>query len=83
MQVHVRFAEPFWRAVGEREIDIEINSDAVVGDLLSLLIKRYSSLGQEFKEAPPVIFLEDEEIGSETQLTEGCKLHFIWPIAGG
>ncbi|MBW8012375.1 MAG: MoaD/ThiS family protein [Chloroflexi bacterium] len=83
MQVRVRFAEPFWRSIGEREIEIELDSNTLVGDLIGLLTQRYSSLGQEFNEAPPVIFLGDEEVDRETFLTEDCQIHFVWPLAGG
>ncbi|MFQ5433879.1 MAG: MoaD/ThiS family protein [Anaerolineae bacterium] len=83
MLVHVRLAEPFWRAVGERRIAVELVDGARVGDLLDQLCARYPALSRELEEAAPLIFVGEKEAEAGTILTEGSHVHLVWPIAGG
>ncbi len=83
MKVHVRLAEPFWRVVGQRNLDIELEDGAQVADLLTALKGRYPLLEQEFDEAPPTIFVNEEEMDANTLLPDDSHVHFVWPIAGG
>lgn len=83
MRVRVRLTEPFWRSVGERELEIEVEENALVGDLMGLLTKTYPELEREFAEASPMVFLGEEEAAVESLLKEGQLVHLVWPIAGG
>ncbi len=83
MNIQVRLAEPFWRAVGQRNLEIKMEEGATVADLLTLLQKRYPALSQELVEAPPIIFVGDEDVEMETLLVEKERVHLVWAIAGG
>ena len=83
MQIHIRFAEPFWRAVGLREIEMDINPASRADDLLAALRDKYPSLGIEFDQTPPHIFIGDVEMTRDSLLTDGARVHLVWPIAGG
>lgn len=83
MRIHVRFAEPFWRTVGQRDLELEIEQDAVVADLLDVLRQRYPTLAQEMKETSPHIFVGEDEASDETQLEEDSYVHLVWAVAGG
>lgn len=83
MRIHVRLAEPFWRTVGQRELSLELKERAQVTDLLALLRQRYPALGREMDEIIPHIFIGEEEASPQTPLTEGARVHLVWPVAGG
>jgi molybdopterin converting factor small subunit len=83
MRVPVRLAEPFWRAVGQREIELTLPDGARVADLLAHLCQRHPALKAELVEAPPVIFIGEEEADENSDLREGCRVHIVWPVAGG
>jgi len=83
VKVHVRFAEPFWRAVGLREIEMTMNPASRADDLLIALREQYPSLGMEFDQIPPHIFIGDVEAPRDSLLTDGARVHLVWPIAGG
>ena len=83
MNVHVRLAEPFWRTVGQRNLDVELAGGARVADLLAALLAQYPALAQEFAEAVPLIFVDEDEATGETALADGRTIHLVWPIAGG
>ena len=83
MHVYVRLAEPFWRAVGRRDLDLELAPDSRVSDLLALLRRRHPELARELDEAPPTIFIGDREAHEHTVLCEGSRVHLVWPVAGG
>jgi len=83
MQVQVRLAEPFWRAVGQRNLTVDLVADGRVADLIALLCELYPDLTQELAEAPPHIFVGDEEAESDTPLSENCQVHLVWAVAGG
>ena len=81
--VHIRLAEPFWRIVGQRELELELKQPSQVSDLLALLFQRYPKLEEALTEAEAHIFLGDEEVDLQAQLTDGAQVHLVWPIAGG
>lgn len=83
MLVHVRLAEPYWRTVGQRDLELELEDQAHISDLLALLTKRYPALQQELVQAPPHLFIDDQEVGEQSLLKEGDRLYVLWPIAGG
>ncbi len=83
MKINVRLAEPFWRAVGLREIEMTMNPASRADDLLIALRKQYPSLGLEFDQTPPHIFIGDVEVTGDALMTDGARVHLVWPIAGG
>ncbi len=83
MKVYVRLAEPFWRAVGKRDLSLNIAEGSRVSDLLVVLRRDYPALFVEMDQSPPHIFIEDVEANSASFLTEGGRVHLVWPVAGG
>ncbi|HJW90950.1 MAG TPA: MoaD/ThiS family protein [Anaerolineales bacterium] len=83
MHIHLRLAEPFWRAVGQRDMELELAENAQVGDLLALLLLRHPALAKELAESPPIIFAGEDEINAQAPLKDGMHLHLVWPVAGG
>lgn len=83
IRIHVRLAEPFWRVVGERELEIRLPAGSTVDSLINQLIELYPDLDEEFRQAPPLVFIGDSEVDQETHLEEGANVHLVWPIAGG
>ena len=83
MRVHLRLAEPFWRAFGQRDVDLDLEPGSRVDDLLTLLKARYPALGGELEAAQPHIFVGEAEATPETALSESDQVHLIWPVAGG
>ena len=83
VKINVRLAEPFWRAVGLREIEMTMNPASRADDLLAALREQYPTLGMEFDQTPPHIFIGDVEAPHDSLLTDGARVHLVWPIAGG
>lgn len=83
MIVHIRLAEPFWRSVGKRDLQVELGKHANLGELLDMLQKRYPALSAELEEETYHIFINNIENGLDTLLQEGDRVHIVWPIAGG
>jgi len=83
LKIHIRFAEPFWRAVGIRDMEMNLQPASRVDDLLVALRQQYPSLGLEFDQTPPHIFIGDTEATRDSLLNEDERVHLVWPIAGG
>lgn len=83
MQITVRLAEPFWRAVGQRDLKLELGDRARISDLMTHLRQQYPGLAEEIDAAPPHIFLGEEEADLQTSLSEGDHVQLVWPVAGG
>ena len=83
MDVTVRLAEPFWRPVGQRELNLNLVDGARVSDLLLRLREAYPGLAAEMDQAAPHVFVDDVEADSASFLTEGARVHLVWPVAGG
>ena len=83
MHIHLRLAEPYWRSVGSRELELDLSPGSRVRDLLEQLQDRHPDFSRELKECPPHIFIGDEEGTWETPLAEASRVHLVWPIAGG
>ncbi|MCP4424495.1 MAG: hypothetical protein GY803_08395 [Chloroflexi bacterium] len=83
MQIQVRLAEPFWRAVGQRNLTVDLAEGSRVKDLIHSLCEDCPALVQELADAPPQIFIEEDEATAETQLFAGNRVYLVWAIAGG
>jgi molybdopterin converting factor small subunit len=83
VKIHVRLAEPFWRAVGLRDMELTLHPAARVDDLLAALREQFPALGSEFDQTPPHIFIGEAESSHESVLADGAHVHLVWPIAGG
>lgn len=83
MHIYVQLAEPYWRSIGRKELSLEVEESSRVGDLVSLFHRAYPPLGREIDEAAPMIFVDDVQAEPGTPLREGCRVHLVWPVAGG
>lgn len=83
MHIYLRLAEPFWRAIGQRNIEIEVDDKSTVRDLLDNLCHTYPNLRQELETAPPHIFIGEEEVDLECTLCDGNQVYLLWAISGG
>lgn len=83
MNVHIRLAEPFWRSVGLRDLDLTLPPASRLDDLLVALRERYPRLSLDFNQCPPHIFIGEEEADGDSLLEDGARVHFVYPIAGG
>lgn len=83
MQIHIRLAEPFWRAVGKRDLTLEAVEGARVKEILDLLRQIYPALDAEMDESPPMVIIGEEEASGDTMLEDEAQVHLVWPIAGG
>ena len=76
-------AEPFWRAVGQRDLVLELDQECRVDGLLARLQEAFPDLKRELLEAPPNIFIGEQEVGPDVLLAEGDRVYLVWPVAGG
>ena len=83
MQIIIRFGEPFWRAVGERNLTLEVAPGITAGFLVEHLCHEYPALSKELLEAPPHIFINEEPAQEETHLEDGALIHLVWALSGG
>ncbi len=83
MRIHIRLAEPFWKHVGKRDLELEVADGSRVSDLLARLRKDYPALATEMDQSPPHIFIDDVESNPASFLTESARVHLLWPLAGG
>jgi molybdopterin converting factor small subunit len=85
VRVIVHLGEPFWRAAGKREVEVALAEGATVADAFSALRQLHPALAAELDndEAQPAIFVSDEEASLESPLSEGEKIHVVWPVSGG
>lgn len=83
MQVNIRLGEPFWRSVGERDLLMTIQPQSTLAALIAELCRRYPALTEDLIEAPPVYFIDDSEVDVNAPVTDGCRVHLVWPITGG
>ncbi len=58
---------------------------ATISDALASLEKTYPTLAKDLdgKEAKPMLFVDDEEVSLEKFLSDGAKVHLVWPVSGG
>lgn len=84
MRVTVRLGEPFWRAVGQRETTLALETGATAERALAVLTQRYPALAPELNngEAHPALFINDESASSNSLLTDGATLYVVWPVSG-
>ncbi len=83
MRIHVRLGEPFWRVVGQRDLQLEIVPPAQVDDLVNLLQGQYPALEQELAESPPHFFVGENQAALDTPLEDGAHIYLVWAVAGG
>lgn len=83
MKIQVRLAEPFWRNVGKRDLQVELEKNAKLSSLLAMLEKQYPALAAEMEAETYHVFINDTETELDAALREGDRVHIVWPIAGG
>jgi hypothetical protein len=85
VKIFLHLGEPFWRAAGKREIEITLNDGESISHALVALAQIHPSLAKDLdgREAKPMMFVDDEEALPERILSEGAKVHVVWPVSGG
>ncbi len=85
MKILLHLGEPFWRAAGKREVEIALNDGGTISDALASLANTYPTLAKDLdgEEAKPMLFMNDEEASPEKILSDGAKIHVVWPVSGG
>ncbi len=84
MNVSLRLGEPFWRAVGEREVELSLPDGATVSDALRALGERCPAILPDLGgEITPAVFLEESEALPDLPLKPGDRLYIVWPVSGG
>ena len=83
MVIRVRLAEPFWRPVVKRDLELNLTDGTRVSDLIARLREDYPALDLEMDGSPPHVFIDDMEVTLASFLTEGGREHLVWPVAGG
>jgi molybdopterin converting factor small subunit len=83
MRITVRLAEPYWQAVGKRNLEMDLVEGARLADLLALLSRQYPALSKELTETYLIAFVGDSPVDPETALADGNRVHLVWPIGGG
>lgn len=83
MQIQIQLSEPYWRAAGKRNLELDIEEGARLADVLDALRRGWPALSHDLDEASPVCFVEEIQAQTDTILSDGCQLHLVWPVAGG
>lgn len=83
MQISIRLGEPFWRVVGRRNLEWTLAPGATLAELLDQLCREFPGLAQELREAPPHLFVGEDEASPAAILTEGSHVSLLWAVAGG
>ncbi len=81
MKVKVELFSVFRDAVGEKEIEFEINDDATIKDLLEAMAEKYPAIKKYIKFA---VISKNYKWAKETEiLKEGDIIAIFPPIGGG
>ncbi|MBX7233252.1 MAG: MoaD/ThiS family protein [Caldilineales bacterium] len=83
MQITIRLGEPFWRTVGRRNLEWTLAPGATLADLLDQLCRAFPGLTQELQDAPPHLFVGEDEAAPATPLADGNRVSLLWAVAGG
>jgi molybdopterin converting factor small subunit len=83
MQITLRLGEPFWRTVGRRNLEWTLAPSATLADLLDELCRAFPGLAQELQDAPPHLFVGEEEADPAAPLADGSHVSLLWAVAGG
>lgn len=85
MEVTFHLGEPFWRAVGKREVRLTLGDGATVAEALTALTRLYPALSAELggDEVRPMIFMNEADVFPEALLTPEARLTIVWPVSGG
>lgn len=81
MRVTVRFGGALASAAGVPRSTVELPDGATVSDLLSLLRRRYASLGDAFDTALTVT--RGVNVSGEDALADKDEISLLLPVAGG
>ena len=92
MRLTIELTKPFSDAVGKRELELEFGG-RTVEELFQFLTEKYPKLRKEIYSENDeiteyvIVFVNDKPIsaldGMDTELNNGDKLLFFFPISGG
>jgi len=85
MNLTVHLGEPFWRAIGQREVALSLLPGVTVAEALAALTEQYPALSAELNngEAQPTVFVNNQMAEAQTALCENATVHIVWPVSGG
>lgn len=85
MKVVFYLGEPFWRAVGQRQVEAQVEAPATVAQALAALAQAYPALAADLQtaEAVPAVFVDDQAAEPGQLVPPGARLHVVWPVSGG
>jgi hypothetical protein len=77
--------EPFWRRVGQREVQAQVDPPATVAQALAVLAGAYPALGADLAEAGGAlaVFLDEAAAEPARPVPDGARLHLLWAVSGG
>ena len=92
MKLAIELTKPFSDAVGTRELELDFNG-STVEQLLKVLVDKYPKLKDEFYTETGeitdyiIVFVNDKPISAleelDTEVRDGDKILFFFPISGG
>ena len=92
MKLAIELTKPFSDAVGTRKLELDFNG-STVGELLEFLSNEYPKLKDEFYAENGeitdyiIVFVNDKPISAleelDTEVRDGDKILFFFPISGG
>lgn len=93
MIIQVKMGDPLWKVVGERQIALEVEDGATVGDALEHLRAVYPGFGVALEAGGtrvgiPFNFFVNRKLVKDAELAQrklkaGDTLHILAPIVGG
>jgi molybdopterin converting factor small subunit len=93
MVIEVKMGELLWKAVGQRQITLEVDDGATVADVLAHLRATYPQFGAALdaggtRMGIPFNFFVNRKLVKERELAQrklkaGDTLHILAPIVGG
>jgi hypothetical protein len=85
VNVTFHLGEPYWRAVGCREVQAELDVPATVAEALAALVRAYPALAPDLgsAEGGPAVFVNDVAAEPGQPVPGGARLHLVWPASGG
>jgi len=94
MRIVVKLTEPIWRAVGERQVVVEVDRDeASLAEVLESLVKAYPPLAKDFSRSYDVldanysVLLNSKLVSfarsQQIAVRDGDQMVIMLPLAGG
>lgn len=93
MHISLKFGDPLWRTVGQRQLNLDLPDGATVGDALTALASAYPEAGKEMRLGTTEsdfyysLFVNDRLVifanRQTSPLKDGDVISVLLPLAGG